>query len=54
MKNVLLNYKTKTAKQSPQGRPKVFFTCHEADFEPYFNLESEAILWSDDQINCAI
>lgn len=54
MTNTLLNYKTKISKQSPQGKPKVFFTCHEEDFDKYFEVESNAILWSDNNIDCAV
>ena len=48
-----LNYKTR-GNQSPQGKSKVFFTCAEEDFDQYFAKESDAILWTDNNIDCAI
>ena len=54
MKKALLNYRTKTNRQSPQGKPKVFFTCHEKDFNSFFDTESKAVLWADENIDCAI
>ena len=45
-----LNYKTR-GMSSPQGKQRVYFTCHPADFESYFEKISEEILKLQ---NCAI
>lgn len=54
MSKPYLIYKTRGQKQSPQGKSKVFFTCAEEDFDKYFEKESDAILWTYDNIDCAI
>ena len=36
---------------SPQGKPRVYFTCHPDDFEKYFEPVSDEILSLQ---NCAI
>ena len=45
-----LQYKTR-GNSSPQGKPRVYFSCHPADFELYFQSISEEIL---EKQNCAI
>lgn len=45
-----MNYKTR-GMSDPRGKPRVFFTCHPADFEKAFALLSEDIL---NITNCAI
>ena len=45
-----LNYKTRGG-SSPQGKPRVYFCCHPADFEKYFELISEEVLAEQ---NCTI
>lgn len=45
-----LRYKTR-GNTSPQGKPRVYFCCHPADFERYFEPVSEEILAKQ---NCAI
>ena len=46
----ILNYKTR-ANSSPQGKSKVFFTCHDDDFDAFFESISEDILKTQ---NCSI
>ena len=45
-----LNYKTR-GNSNPQGKPRVYFTCHPEDFAKYFETISEEIL---EKQNCAI
>lgn len=45
-----LQYKTR-GNSSPQGKPRVYFSCHPADFRLYFQPISEEIL---EKQNCAI
>ena len=45
-----LGYKTR-GMSNPQGKQRVYFTCHPADFEIYFEKISEEILKLQ---NCAI
>ncbi|MBQ6389608.1 MAG: toll/interleukin-1 receptor domain-containing protein [Mogibacterium sp.] len=47
----ILNYKTRGG-ASPQGRPRVYFCCHEEDFGKYFDRITDEIL--DIQRNAAI
>lgn len=45
-----LQYRTR-GNSSPQGKPRVYFCCHPADFEPHFQPISEEIL---EKQNCAV
>ncbi len=45
-----LQYKSRGG-SSPQGKPRVFFCCHPADFQPFFGPISEEVLALQ---NCAI
>ena len=42
---------TRREKTSPQGKPRVYFSCHPADFETAFPMIPKDIL---DQANCAV
>ena len=42
---------TRSEKTSPQGKPRVYFSCHPADFETAFPMIPKDIL---DQTNCAV
>ena len=46
-----LKYRTRSEKSRPQGKPKVYFACHPADFETAFPKISEDLL---NQVNCAV
>lgn len=45
-----LHYRTRGG-SSPQGKPRVYFCCHPADFDPYFETISDEILEKQD---CAV
>ena len=47
----MANLKCKTRGGSPQGKPRVYFCCHPADLDQYFEAVSNEILA---QQNCAI
>lgn len=46
----MFQYKTR-GNASPQGKQKVYFTCHPDDFDRYFEKISEQILTFE---NCAV
>lgn len=49
----MFQYKTK-GNTSPQGKQKVYFTCHPDDFDRYFEKISNQILNFEDFKNCAV
>ena len=45
-----LNYRTRR-NSAPHGKPRVFFSCHPAEFDTYFDSTAELLLKYSD---CAI